>query len=60
MAGADQDLHAGFPHRDRSTSRIGYLSDFPLQHIYRDVRVCQIYEATSDAQKIIIQRALAG
>ena len=38
----------------------GYLADFPLERIYRDVRVCQIYEGTSDVQKIIIQRALAA
>ncbi len=37
----------------------GYLNDFPLERIYRDVRVCQIYEGTSDIQKLIIQRALA-
>ena len=37
----------------------GYVKDFPLERIYRDVRVCQIYEGTSDVQKIIIQRALA-
>ena len=37
----------------------GYVSDFPLERIYRDVRVCQIYEGTSDIQKILIQRALA-
>ena len=37
----------------------GYVSDFPIERIYRDVRVCQIYEGTSDVQKIIIQRALA-
>ena len=37
----------------------GYVKDFPLERIYRDVRVCQIYEGTSDIQKIIIQRALA-
>ena len=36
----------------------GYVSDFPVERIYRDVRVCQIYEGTSDIQKIIIQRAL--
>ena len=36
----------------------GYVSDFPGERIYRDVRVCQIYEGTSDIQKIIIQRAL--
>ncbi|WP_457282837.1 acyl-CoA dehydrogenase family protein [Polaromonas sp. P5_D5] len=37
----------------------GYVSDFPMERIYRDVRVCQIYEGTSDVQKIIINRALA-
>ncbi len=37
----------------------GYVRDFPVERIYRDVRVCQIYEGTSDVQKIIIQRALA-
>jgi butyryl-CoA dehydrogenase len=37
----------------------GYVSDFPVERIYRDVRVCQIYEGTSDVQKIIIQRALS-
>lgn len=34
----------------------GYLKDFPVERIYRDVRVCQIYEGTSDIQKIIITR----
>jgi alkylation response protein AidB-like acyl-CoA dehydrogenase len=36
----------------------GYVSDFPVERIYRDVRVCQIYEGTSDIQKILIARAL--
>jgi alkylation response protein AidB-like acyl-CoA dehydrogenase len=36
----------------------GYVSDFPVERIWRDVRVCQIYEGTSDVQKILIQRAL--
>jgi len=36
----------------------GVVADFPLERIYRDVRVCQIYEGTSDVQKILIQRAL--
>ncbi|MFY7859423.1 MAG: acyl-CoA dehydrogenase family protein [Limnohabitans sp.] len=36
----------------------GYVNDFPVERIYRDVRVCQIYEGTSDVQKIIIQRSL--
>ncbi len=42
-------LHGGY----------GYVSDFPVERIYRDVRVCQIYEGTSEVQKILIQRALA-
>ncbi len=37
----------------------GYVSDFPVERIYRDVRVCQIYEGTSEVQKILIGRALA-
>ena len=37
----------------------GYVNDFPVERIWRDVRVCQIYEGTSDVQKILIQRALA-
>ncbi|MEW2923764.1 acyl-CoA dehydrogenase [Pseudomonas juntendi] len=36
----------------------GYLSDFPLERIYRDVRVCQIYEGTSDIQRMVIARNL--
>ena len=36
----------------------GYVRDFPVERIYRDVRVCQIYEGTSDVQKILIGRAL--
>ena len=37
----------------------GYVSDFPVERIYRDVRVCQIYEGTSEVQKMLIARALA-
>jgi butyryl-CoA dehydrogenase len=37
----------------------GYVSDFPVERMYRDVRVCQIYEGTSEVQKILIGRALA-
>ena len=43
-------LHGGY----------GYLSDFPVERIYRDVRVAQIYEGTSEIQKILIARALAN
>ena len=48
MALAHQNLHAGFPHRDHTTSREGYLGDFPLERIDRDVLT------------IIIQHALAS
>ena len=36
----------------------GYVRDYPVEKIYRDVRVCQIYEGTSDVQRIIIGREL--
>lgn len=36
----------------------GYISDYPVEKIYRDVRVCQIYEGTSDIQKLVIARNL--
>ncbi|MBM3571511.1 MAG: acyl-CoA dehydrogenase, partial [Alphaproteobacteria bacterium] len=38
----------------------GYLNDFPVERIYRDVRVCQIYEGTSDVQRLVIARHLAA
>jgi alkylation response protein AidB-like acyl-CoA dehydrogenase len=38
----------------------GYLKDYPLERLYRDVRVCQIYEGTSDVQKLIIARQLGA
>src|SRR5438477_9253634 len=37
----------------------GYLADFPVERIYRDVRVCQVYEGTSDIQRLIIAREIA-
>jgi butyryl-CoA dehydrogenase len=36
----------------------GYLRDYPVERIYRDVRVCQIYEGTSDIQRMVIARGL--
>ena len=38
----------------------GYLKDFPVERIARDVRVAQIYEGTSDIQKMVIARQLAA
>ena len=37
----------------------GYLNDFPLERIYRDVRISQIYEGTSDIQRIVIAREIS-
>ncbi|HMV06806.1 MAG TPA: acyl-CoA dehydrogenase [Accumulibacter sp.] len=37
----------------------GYVSDFPVERIYRDVRVCQIYEGANDIQRLVIGRAVA-
>jgi len=37
----------------------GYVSDFPVERIWRDVRVTQIYEGASDIQRLVIGRALA-
>jgi butyryl-CoA dehydrogenase len=38
----------------------GYVADFPVERIYRDVRVCQIYEGTSDIQRLVIAREIAN
>ncbi len=37
----------------------GYIADYPVERIYRDVRVCQIYEGTSDIQRLVIARGIA-
>jgi len=51
VASAAIQIHGGY----------GYVADFPVERIYRDVRVCQIYEGTSDIQRLVIGRAvLAG
>ena len=36
----------------------GYLNDFPVERYYRDVRICQIYEGTSEVQKLVISRSV--
>ncbi|MDF8333712.1 acyl-CoA dehydrogenase family protein [Novosphingobium cyanobacteriorum] len=38
----------------------GYLEEYGVARIYRDMRVCQIYEGTSDIQRMVIARALAA
>jgi butyryl-CoA dehydrogenase len=42
----------------QSLGGYGYVEDYPVEKIYRDVRVCQIYEGTSDVQKMIISREM--
>jgi butyryl-CoA dehydrogenase len=37
----------------------GYLADFPVERIYRVVRVCQIYEGTSEIQRLVIAREIS-
>ena len=37
----------------------GYLADYPVERYYRDMRVCKIYEGTSDIQRLIIARSIA-
>jgi butyryl-CoA dehydrogenase len=39
---------------------VGYLNDFPVERYWRDMRVCKIYEGTSDVQRIVIGRAIAA
>ena len=36
----------------------GYLSDFAVERHYRDARLCQIYEGTSEIQRLLIARTL--
>ena len=38
----------------------GYVNDFPVERIYRDLRVCQIYEDASDMQRLVKERAIAN
>ena len=39
---------------------VGYTSDFPVERIYRDVRISQIYEGANDIQRLVIGRSIAG
>ncbi len=48
VASAAIQIHGGY----------GYLNDYPVEKIYRDVRVYQIYEGTSEIQKLVISRML--
>jgi len=50
VASAAIQIHGGY----------GFLADYPVEKIYRDVRVYQIYEGTSEVQKIMISRLLDG
>lgn len=39
---------------------VGYIADFPVERIYRDVRVCQIYEGANDIQRMVIGKCIAA
>ena len=39
---------------------VGYTSDFPVERIYRDVRISQIYEGANDIQRLVIGRTIAS
>ena len=38
----------------------GYMKDYPVERLYRDARVFQIYEGTSEIQRLMISRAVAA
>ena len=48
------------PHAIQIHGGYGSVADFPVERIYRDVRVCQIHEGASDIQRLVIARALAN
>ena len=48
------------PTPSRFTAACGYTSDFPVERIYRDVRICQIYEGANDIQRLVIGRSIAA
>ena len=50
VCSASIQIHGGY----------GYVADYLAEKIWRDVRVCQIYEGTSDVQRIIIGRGLSA
>jgi len=37
----------------------GYIADYAVTRHYRDVRICKIYEGTSDIQRLVISRSIA-
>jgi alkylation response protein AidB-like acyl-CoA dehydrogenase len=51
-----RQVFGGYGHP--GAGRLRLRERFPVERIYRDVRVCQIYEGTSEVQKILIGRAL--
>ena len=53
-------LRRSAPPRSRPWAAIGFLADYPVERIYRDVRVCQIYEGTSDVQKLSCNECCRG
>ena len=38
----------------------GYMKDYPLERMYRDAKITEIYEGTSEVHKVVISRAVMG
>ena len=38
----------------------GYMQDYPLERMYRDAKITEIYEGTSEIHKLVISRAVLG
>ena len=38
----------------------GYMHDYPLERMYRDAKITEIYEGTSEIHKVVISRAVLG
>ena len=38
----------------------GFVRGYPVERLWRDVRVCTIYEGTSDVQRLVIGREIAS
>jgi alkylation response protein AidB-like acyl-CoA dehydrogenase len=65
-AGAKAKLFASETARRQTAEAIqilggyGYTKEFPLERYYRDAKVTEIYEGTSEIQRLVIARAILG